>query len=82
MIERMYTVKETADVLRKSPKTVRRYIRDGLLCARRAGLKSVVVPESELKRFMEPDNLSEEQRLFRLVDEELAKAHKSIIPHP
>jgi len=82
MIERMYTIQETAEVLRKSVKTVRRYVRDSLLSVRRAGPNSVVVPESELKRFMEPDITSEEQRLFQLVDDELAKAHKSTIPHP
>ena len=76
MIERMYSIKETAEVLRKSPKTVRRYVHQGMLSVRKSGPRSVVIPESELKRFMLPDDASEEQRLFKLVDEELAKINK------
>ena len=72
MIERMYTVQETAEVLRKSPKTVRRYIREGLLCARKSGLKSVVIPESALNSFMKFE-LTEEQRVLKLVNERLSR---------
>jgi len=78
MIERMYSIKETAEVLRKSPKTVRRYVHQGILSVLRSGPRSVVIPETELKRFMMPDDSTEEQRLFKLVDEELAKTRKPI----
>lgn len=52
MIERMHTVQDTAEILRKSPKTVRRYVQNGLLSAHRSGLRSVVIPESEINKFM------------------------------
>ena len=76
MIERMYTVQETAEILRKSPKTIRRYIANGLLSARRSGVRSVVVPESELNRFMKPVEITEEQRLFKLVDDKITKTYE------
>ena len=75
MIERMYSIKETAEVLRKSVKTVRRYVQQGLLSVRRSGLKSVGIPESELKQFMESAMMYEEQRLFRLVDDKLSQIY-------
>ena len=78
MIERMYTIKETAEVLRKSPKTVRRYVQSGLLPALRSGLRSVVIPESEIKRYMSSYTISEEQRIGSLIDKEIAKFHNSL----
>jgi excisionase family DNA binding protein len=66
----MYTVQETAEVLRKSVKTVRRYIREGLLSVHRSGKKSVVVPESELKEYMKME-VTEEQRVCHLVNNRL-----------
>jgi len=71
MIERMYTIQETAEVLRKSVKTVRRYVRDGLICARKSGVRSVVIPESSLNKFMKVE-LTEEQRVIQLVNDRLA----------
>ena len=68
MIERMYTIKETAEVLRKSPKTVRRYIKQGILSVHRSGPKSVVISESELKRFMAPPLRSEQSRVISKLD--------------
>ena len=67
MIERMYSLKETAEVLRKSVKTVRRYVQSGMLSARRSGINSVVIPESELERFMEPVQDREELRVLKLL---------------
>ena len=75
MIERMYTVQETAEVLRKSPKTVRRYIRNGLLPVLRSGPRSVVVAEGELKKFMHTDSSMEEKRVFQLLHDRASK-HK------
>ena len=72
MIERMYNVKEVADILHKSPKTIRRYIREGVLNARRSGKKSFVIAESELKTYMKPA-ISEEERVKRLVELSLSK---------
>ena len=68
MIERMYTIQETAEILRKSPKTIRRYVRNGLLPAKRSGLRSLVIPEPELNKFMNI-GVSEEERVRRLVNE-------------
>jgi|APSaa5957512622_1039677.scaffolds.fasta_scaffold381291_1 excisionase family DNA binding protein len=80
MIERMYTVNETAEVLRKSPKTVRRYIQNGLLSALRSGPRSVVVAESELKKFMEPPVKNETQRLYDKIDQQFDKIYNLSIP--
>jgi len=71
MIERMYTIKETAEVLRKSPKTVRRYVQSGLLPALRSGPKSFVIPESELNKFMYVE-LSDDERVRQLVNNRMS----------
>ena len=69
MIERMYSIKETAKVLRKSTKTVRRYIQQGLLSVLKSGPRSVVVPESVLKGFMRPTVEEEERRVLKLLEQ-------------
>ncbi len=68
MIERMYNIKETAKILHKHPKTVRRYVKDGSLHALRSGVRSIVIPESALNKFMNV-GISEEERVRRLVNE-------------
>lgn len=50
-ISRLYTVAEVAEVLRAHPKTVRRWIDEGKLVARRPGRK-FLIPEQELKHFI------------------------------
>ena len=77
MIERMYTVQETAEVLRKSPKTVRRYIQNGLLPVLRSGPRSVVVAEGDLKKFMEPPVKNETQRLYDKIDLQFDRIYNS-----
>ena len=72
MIERLYNIKEVAEILHKSVKTVRRYIREGYLHARLSGKRSFVIPESELNTFMKPA-VSEEERVKKLVAERLSK---------
>ena len=57
----MYSIQETAKVLRMSTKTVRRYIQQGLLSVLKSGPRSVVVPESVLRGFMRP-TVEEEER--------------------
>jgi excisionase family DNA binding protein len=49
----LLTVRETADLLRVSPVTVRRYIASGALPARRVG-RSVRVEQDEAERFARP----------------------------
>jgi len=71
MIERMYTIKETAEVLRKSPKTVRRYVLSGLLPALRSGPKTYVISESELKKFMHV-GISDDERVKQLVNKRMS----------
>ena len=73
MIARMYTLKYTAELLKKSIKTVMRYVQLGMLSARRSGVKSVVIHESELDRFMKPE-ISETERVRKLVDERMSQS--------
>jgi len=74
----MYTIKETAEVLRKSPKTVRRYVQSGLLPARRSGLKSIVIPESKLIQFMEPETNKEVKRITKTTMDRVSEMYKKI----
>lgn len=73
MLERMYTIREASIVLRKSIKTVRRYIRNGDLHALRSGSNSVVIPESKLMKFMKPTRSTEEARIMNLIEDEILK---------
>jgi excisionase family DNA binding protein len=50
---KLLTVQETADLLRVSPATVRRYIASGVLTARRVG-RGVRVEEDAAERFARP----------------------------
>jgi excisionase family DNA binding protein len=55
MFERNYTLKEVAEVLRIETSTAAAYVRQGRLHGFRAtGGKKILVPESEVKRFLQP----------------------------
>jgi excisionase family DNA binding protein len=57
MDEKNYTLKEVANIFRVEVETAADYVRDGRLHGFRApGGKKILVPESEIKRFLLPTN--------------------------
>jgi excisionase family DNA binding protein len=55
MNEKNYTLREVAEQLRIEVSTAAIYVRDGRLQGFRApGGKKILVPESEVKRFLQP----------------------------
>ena len=55
MVEKNLTLKEVAEALRVERSTVGIYVRDGRLHGFRApGGRKILVPESEIKRFLLP----------------------------
>lgn len=57
----LLTVQETAQMLKVSPITIRRYIADGRLAAVRAG-KGVRVPKDSVEQFLTPVQLKKKRR--------------------
>jgi len=68
----MYTLKEVAEILGVSKRTVRRYIQEGYLPAYRLGDRFIKVSEKDLNEFLKPLRSEEESRVMAVVDEAIS----------
>lgn len=57
-MEKFYTVKEVADILRRTEKTIKKYIEKGLIVVDLPG--GYLVPESSLINFIEKNKVPRE----------------------
>ena len=65
----MYTLKEVAEILGVSKRTVRRYIQEGYLTAFRVGDRIIKISEEDLNNIFKPMRSEEESRVLAVVDE-------------
>lgn len=58
----LYSIIEAAQILRISPRTVRRELSEGALKGARLGKRRLLIPESELNRYVRASMMREEAR--------------------
>ena len=66
---KLYTIKEVAEFMDVSKRTVRRYIEEGFLPAYKLGDRLIKISKDDLNEFLKPLRSDEELRVLGLVDD-------------